>query len=96
MSTTDISIIDYDITDGTTVMEVLASYGDTWLGGADIDNAIAHYIIDIYKKESGIDLSKDNLAMQRVIDASEKAKIELSSAITTNINLPYIQIILRM
>jgi molecular chaperone DnaK len=90
MSTTDISIIDYDITDGTPVMEVLASYGDTWLGGADIDNAIAHYIVDIYKKESGIDLSKDNLAMQRVIDASEKAKIELSSAITTNINLPYI------
>ena len=89
-STTDVSVIDYDITDGTPVMEVLASYGDTWLGGADIDNAIAHYIVDIYKKESGIDLSKDNLAMQRVIDASEKAKIELSSAITTNINLPYI------
>ena len=90
MSTTDVSIIDYDITDGTPVMEVLASYGDTWLGGADIDNAIAHYIVDIYKKESGVDLTKDNLAMQRVIDASEKAKIELSSTTTTNINLPYI------
>lgn len=89
-STTDVSVIDYDITDGTPVMEVLASYGDTWLGGADIDNAIAHYIVDIYKKESGVDLTKDNLAMQRVIDASEKAKIELSSTTTTNINLPYI------
>ena len=90
MSTTDISIIDYDITDGTPVMEVLASYGDTWLGGADIDNAITHYIVDIYKKESGIDLSKDNMAMSRVIEAAEKAKIELSSSTTTNINLPYI------
>ena len=90
MSTTDISIIDYDITDGTPVMEVLASYGDTWLGGADIDNAITNYIVDIYKKESGIDLNNDKLALSRVMEAAEKAKIELSSSTTTNINLPYI------
>ncbi len=89
-STSDISIIDYDITDGTPVMEVLASFGDTWLGGADIDNAITHYIIDIYKQTEGIDLNNDKLALSRVMEAAEKAKIELSSATTTNINLPYI------
>lgn len=89
-STLDVSIIDYDVTDNTPVVEVLASYGDTWLGGADIDNEISKYIVEQYKNDSGIDLSKDILAMQRIKEAAEKAKIELSASTNTEINLPYI------
>lgn len=87
-STTDVSVVEYDAE--TQMVEVLASFGDTWLGGADIDNAITKYIVDEYRSETGIDLSNDKLAMQRIIDAAEKAKIELSSASMTDVNLPYI------
>ena len=87
-STTDVSVVEYDA--DTQMVEVLASFGDTWLGGADIDNAITKYIVDEYRAETGIDLSKDKMAMQRIIDAAEKAKIELSSTSLTDVNLPYI------
>lgn len=84
--TFDVSIL--EIGDG--VFKVLATSGDTHLGGDDFDRAIMDYCIGEFKKEHGIDLSKDPLAMQRLKDASEKAKKELSSVTTTNINLPYI------
>lgn len=87
-STTDVSVLEFDKETG--LIEVLASYGDTWLGGADLDNAVADYIVKEFKKSNGIDLSKDAMAMQRIKEAAEKAKIELSAASTTNINLPYI------
>lgn len=87
-STTDVSVLDFDKETG--LIEVLASYGDTWLGGADLDNALTDYIVSTYKKDTGLDLSKDKMAMQRVKEAAEKAKIELSSAVQTDINLPYI------
>lgn len=90
-STLDNSVLDFD--KSTNIVEILASNGDTWLGGADIDNATAKYVVDEYKKESGIDLSKDNMAMQRVMEAVEKAKIELSSSSQAEINLPYITVI---
>lgn len=90
-STLDNSVIDFD--KDTNILEILASNGDTWCGGADIDNALAKYICDEYKKESGIDLSKDVMAMQRIMEAAEKAKIELSSSLQTEINQPYITII---
>ena len=84
--TFDISIL--EIGDG--VFEVKATNGDTHLGGDDLDNAIIDHIINSYKKESGIDLSKDAMAMQRLKEAGEKAKIELSSKADTQINLPFI------
>ncbi|MGL4676643.1 MAG: molecular chaperone DnaK [Brevinema sp.] len=84
--TFDISIL--EIGDG--VFEVKATNGDTHLGGDDLDDAIIKYIIETYKKESGIDLSNDPMAMQRLKEASEKAKIELSSKPDTQINLPFI------
>ena len=84
--TFDISIL--EIGDG--VFEVKATNGDTFLGGADFDNKVLSYLVDEFKKSSGIDLSKDPLAMQRLKEAAEKAKIELSSASTTEINQPYI------
>ncbi|MGL5955527.1 MAG: molecular chaperone DnaK [Brevinema sp.] len=84
--TFDISIL--EIGDG--VFEVKATNGDTHLGGDDLDTEIINYIIDNYKKESGIDLSHDPMAMQRLKEASEKAKIELSSKPDTQINLPFI------
>ena len=84
--TFDISIL--EIGDG--VFEVKATNGDTHLGGDDLDNAIIDHIISSYKKESGIDLSKDAMAMQRLKEAGEKAKIELSSKADTQINLPFI------
>ena len=84
--TTDFSIC--DISDG--VVEIKASKGDVFLGGADFDNAIAQWIIDECKAETGADLSKDTMAMQRVLEASEKAKVELSTSTQTEINLPYI------
>lgn len=87
-STTDVSVLEFDKETG--LIEVLASYGDTWLGGADLDNAVADYIVKEFKKSNGVDLSKDAMAMQRIKEAAEKAKIELSAASTTNINLPYI------
>lgn len=90
-STLDNSVIDFD--KDTNILEILASNGDTWCGGADIDNALAKYICDEYKKQTGIDLSKDVMAMQRIMEAAEKAKIELSSSLQTEINQPYIAIV---
>ena len=84
--TFDVSII--EIGDG--VIEVLATNGDTHLGGDDIDNVITQYMIDDFKSKEGVDLSTDKMALQRLKEAAEKAKKELSSANTTNINLPFI------
>ncbi|MEN9344242.1 MAG: hypothetical protein RLZZ453_1029 [Chlamydiota bacterium] len=84
--TFDISIL--EIGDG--VFEVLSTNGDTHLGGDDFDNAILHWMLDEFKKENGIDLSKDKMALQRLRDAAEKAKIELSGTQTTEINQPFI------
>jgi molecular chaperone DnaK len=84
--TFDISIL--EIGDG--VFEVLATNGDTHLGGDDFDNLIIHWLLDEFKKEHGIDLSKDKMALQRLRDAAEKAKIELSGTMTTEINQPFI------
>ena len=84
--TFDVSII--EIGDG--VIEVLATSGDNHLGGDDFDDKITQYMIDEFKKEQGVDLSQDKMAMQRLKEAAEKAKKELSSATTTNINLPFI------
>lgn len=79
-----------DIGDG--VVEILSTNGDVYLGGSDIDAAVANYIVGEYKKETGVDLSLDSQAMTRVIEAVEKAKIELSQASSTDINLPYITV----
>ncbi len=84
--TFDVSIL--DIGDG--VFEVMATNGDTHLGGDDLDQAIMRWMIDGFKNENGIDLSKDEMALQRLREAAEKAKIELSSAMTSEINLPFI------
>ena len=88
--TFDISIIEIADVDGDKQFEVLATNGDTFLGGEDFDQRIISFIIDEFKKEQGVDLSKDVLALQRLKEAAEKAKIELSSATATDINLPYI------
>ncbi|MGB6241619.1 MAG: molecular chaperone DnaK [Castellaniella sp.] len=88
--TFDVSIIEIADVDGEKQFEVLSTNGDTFLGGEDFDLCIINYIIDEFKKESGTDLSKDVLAMQRLKEAAEKAKIELSSTQQTEINLPYI------
>ncbi len=88
--TFDISIIEIDNVDGEKTFEVLATNGDTHLGGEDFDIRIINYLVSEFKKDYGIDLSNDALSMQRLKDASEKAKIELSSTHQTEINLPYI------
>lgn len=88
--TFDISIIEVADVDGETQFEVLATNGDTFLGGEDFDLALINYLVDQFKTDSGINLSGDNLAMQRLKEAAEKAKIELSSAQQTDVNLPYI------
>src|SRR6187455_3721187 len=88
--TFDISIIEIAEVDGEHQFEVLATNGDTFLGGEDFDQRLMNYLIDEFKKESGIDLRKDMLALQRLKDAAEKAKIELSSTQQTEVNLPYI------
>ncbi|QIM49014.1 MULTISPECIES: molecular chaperone DnaK [Alcaligenaceae] len=88
--TFDVSIIEIADIDGEKQFEVLSTNGDTFLGGEDFDQRIIDYIIDEFKKESGVDLSKDVLALQRLKEAAEKAKIELSSTQQTEINLPYI------
>ena len=85
-STLDDSVADID----SDVVEILASNGDMWLGGADLDNAVAKHVTDEFQKENGIDLSKDPQAMTRIIEAVEKAKIELSGTANSEINLPYI------
>ena len=86
--TFDVSIL--EISDG--VFEVLSTNGDTHLGGDDWDNKIIQYLVEQFRKKEGIDLSKDNMAMQRLKEAAEKAKIELSGMTSTNINLPYITV----
>ncbi|GAC25847.1 molecular chaperone DnaK [Paraglaciecola mesophila] len=88
--TFDISIIEIDEADGEHTFEVLATNGDTHLGGEDFDNQVINYLVEEFKKDSGMDLRKDPLAMQRLKEAGEKAKIELSSAQQTEVNLPYI------
>jgi len=88
--TFDISIIDIVEADGEKSFEVLATNGDTFLGGEDFDHRVSEYIAAEFQKEQGIDLHKDPLALQRLKEAAEKAKIELSSTTQTDINLPYI------
>jgi molecular chaperone DnaK len=88
--TFDISIIEIADVDGEKQFEVLSTNGDTFLGGEDFDQRIIDYVVTEFKKESGADLSKDVLALQRLKDSAEKAKIELSSGQQTEINLPYI------
>ena len=88
--TFDVSIIEIADVDGEKQFEVLATNGDTFLGGEDFDQRIIDYIIGEFKKEQGVDLSKDVLALQRLKEAAEKAKIELSNSTQTDINLPYI------
>lgn len=88
--TFDISVIDIANVDGDKQFEVLSTNGDTFLGGEDFDQRLVDYLISEFKKDTGIDLSTDVLALQRLKDAAEKAKIELSSRQETEINLPYI------
>ena len=85
-STLDFSIA--DISDG--VVEILASNGDVYCGGSDLDKLVSNYIVEEFKKAEGIDLTNDTMAMSRIIEAAEKAKVELSNVSTTDINLPYI------
>lgn len=88
--TFDISIIEINHVEGERTFEVLATNGDTHLGGEDFDNHLINYLVAEFKKEQGVDLKSDPLAMQRLKEAAEKAKIELSSAQQTDVNLPYI------
>jgi len=88
--TFDVSIIEIADVDGEKQFEVLSTNGDTFLGGEDFDQRIIDYIIDEFKKESGVNLKQDVLALQRLKEAAEKAKIELSSSSATDVNLPYI------
>ncbi|ADD79449.1 molecular chaperone DnaK [Candidatus Riesia pediculicola] len=88
--TFDISIIEIDEVDGEKTYEVLSTNGDTHLGGEDFDNRLINYLVNEFKKENGFDLKNDPLAMQRLKEASEKSKIELSSSHQTEVNLPYI------
>ena len=88
--TFDISIIEIDEVEGEHTFEVLATNGDTHLGGEDFDNRLINYLVAEFKKDQGMDLTSDPLAMQRLKEAAEKAKCELSSAQQTDVNLPYI------
>lgn len=88
--TFDVSIIEIANIDGEKQFEVLATNGDTFLGGEDFDLRLINYLADEFKKESGIDIKQDPLALQRIKEAAEKAKIELSSALQTDVNLPYV------
>jgi molecular chaperone DnaK len=88
--TFDVSIIEIANVDGDKQIEVLSTNGDTFLGGEDFDQRLMDYLIEEFKKESGVDLSKDVLALQRLKETAEKAKIELSSSQQTTVNLPYI------
>ena len=88
--TFDVSIIEISELDGEKQFEVLSTNGDTFLGGEDFDNRIIDYLVAEFKKEQSVDLSKDTMALQRLKEAAEKAKIELSSMSKTDINLPYI------
>lgn len=85
------STLDFSVADvSDNVVEILASYGDVYLGGSDIDKLISNYVVATYKGESGIDLTSDSMAMSRIYEAVEKAKIELSNSSSSELNLPYI------
>ena len=86
MGTSDVSILSF----GGGVFEVISTNGDSHLGGEDFDQVIVNYLVDEFKKQEGIDVSSDAMAMQRLKEAAEKAKIELSTAASTDINLPYL------
>ncbi len=88
--TFDVSIIEIANVDGDKQIEVLSTNGDTFLGGEDFDQRIMDYLVDEFKKEQGVDLTKDTLALQRLKESAEKAKIELSNSSQTDVNLPYI------
>jgi molecular chaperone DnaK len=88
--TFDVSIIEIANVDGDKQIEVLSTNGDTFLGGEDFDQRIMDYLVDEFKKDTGVDLKNDTLALQRLKDAAEKAKIELSSSAQTEVNLPYV------
>ena len=88
MATSDFSVA--DVADN--VIDILASSGDNFLGGSDIDNIIKDWVVEEFKNESGVDLSNDLMSLSRIVDACEKAKIELSSSLSTEINLPYITV----
>jgi len=88
--TFDVSIIEIANVDGDKQIEVLSTNGDTFLGGEDFDQRIMDHLVDEFKKEQGVDLTKDTLALQRLKEAAEKAKIELSNSASTDVNLPYI------
>ncbi len=88
--TFDVSIIEIADLDGDQQIEVLSTNGDTFLGGEDFDNALIEYLVEEFKKEQSVNLKNDPLALQRLKEAAEKAKIELSSSNATEINLPYI------
>ena len=88
--TFDVSIIEMEEIDGEKHFEVLSTNGDTFLGGEDFDQRIISYLVDEFKKDQGVDLSNDPLALQRLKEAAEKAKIELSSTEQTDVNLPYV------
>jgi molecular chaperone DnaK len=88
--TFDVSIIDIANVDDEKQIEVLSTNGDTFLGGEDFDQRIMDYLVEEFKKDTGVDLTKDVLALQRLKEASEKAKIELSSSAQTDVNLPYV------
>jgi molecular chaperone DnaK len=88
--TFDVSIIEIANVEGDKQIEVLSTNGDTFLGGEDFDQRIMDYLVDEFKKDNGVDLKKDTLALQRLKESAEKAKIELSSSAQTDVNLPYI------
>ncbi len=88
--TLDVTVMDFGEVDGQATFEVLSTSGDTQLGGKDMDKALIDYLVDSFKKESGVDISGDKMAMNRVREAAEKAKIELSTTLETDINLPFI------
>ncbi len=88
--TFDVSIIEIADLDGDQQIEVLSTNGDTFLGGEDFDNALIEFLVEEFKKEQSVNLKQDPLALQRLKEAAEKAKIELSSSNATEINLPYI------
>lgn len=90
LGTFDVSIIEIANIDGEKQIEVLSTNGDTFLGGEDFDQRIMDYLVDEFRKEQGVDLTKDVLALQRLKEAAEKAKIELSSSVQTDVNLPYV------
>ena len=88
--TFDVSIIEMEDIDGEKHFEVLSTNGDTFLGGEDFDQRIINFLVEEFKKEQGLDLANDAMALQRLKEAAEKAKIELSSSEQTEISLPYI------